>query len=167
MIPPDPVAPVSTVTNIDNLLNNLAGIDRIVSFGEDAVGNLYIVDMATGPNNAPDANTGEVYRILTDNLLPGDYDADGNVDDDDFLAWRLAFGMSGAGLAADGNANGVVDAADYVIWRNNQGASVHASMAAGGVAIPEPITVLHLTQPLAILIIGRLRRNRSRQIRSA
>jgi glucose/arabinose dehydrogenase len=75
MIVPEPVAPVaaSAVTNIDASLNNLAGIDRIVSFGEDAIGRLYLVDMGTG------ANTGELYRILT-TPAPGDFNGD-NVTD--------------------------------------------------------------------------------------
>jgi glucose/arabinose dehydrogenase len=76
MIPPDPVAPNTAVTNIDASLDNLAGIDRIVSFGEDAIGRLYLVDMGG------DANLGEVYRILT-TPAAGDFNGDNIVDDRD------------------------------------------------------------------------------------
>lgn len=147
MIPPNPVAPNTNVTNIDALLSNLTNVDRIVSFGEDAVGNLYLVDMATGTNSAPNANSGEIYRIVTNKLLAGDYDADGQVNTADYTAWRNAFGATGASLLADGNKNGVVDAADYVIWRNNQGASV---LTGAGAAVPEPAT----TCALAFLAIA-------------
>ncbi len=53
--------------------------------------------------------------------IPGDYDLDGDVDQDDYQAWRNAFGTSGPGLPADGNVDGSVDAADYSVWRDNYG----------------------------------------------
>lgn len=156
MIPPNPVAPNTSVTNIDGLLNNLTNVDRIVSFGEDAVGNLYLVDMATGSNGAPNANSGEIYRITTNKLLAGDYDADGQVNSADYNAWRNAFGTTGTGLLADGNKNGVVDAADYVIWRDNQGASV---LSGAGAAVPEPqaASLLGLVAVAFSLLNARLR----------
>jgi hypothetical protein len=72
-------------------------------------------------------------------LLPGDYDADGKVDNADFNVWRATFGTSIGSRPADGNGNGTVDAADYVVWRNNVGASVFTS-SGSGVAVPEPAT---------------------------
>lgn len=139
MTPPNPVVPNTAVVNIDGLLGNLTGIDRIVSFGEDAVGNLYLVDMATGTNGAPNANSGEVYRILTNKLLVGDYDADGNVDSADYAVWISTYGVSTGNLPADGNKNGTIDAADYIVWRKNLGASVHAGAGtASSAAVPEP-----------------------------
>jgi glucose/arabinose dehydrogenase len=76
MTPPNPVAPNTAVVNIDSLLNNLSGIDRIVSFGEDAIGRLYLVDL-----------NGEVYRILT-TPTAGDFNSDNTVNflDIDLLA---------------------------------------------------------------------------------
>jgi glucose/arabinose dehydrogenase len=78
MTPSNPVAPVSSsaVENIDTSLNSLAGINRIVSFGEDAIGRLYLVDMGSGENS------GEIYRILT-TPAPGDFNGDNTVDDQD------------------------------------------------------------------------------------
>jgi glucose/arabinose dehydrogenase len=79
MTPPNPVAPNANVTNIDATLNNLSGINRIVSFGEDAIGRLYLVDMvATDSNGDPIPNSGEIYRILT-TPRPGDLNGDGMV----------------------------------------------------------------------------------------
>jgi glucose/arabinose dehydrogenase len=55
-------------------------IDRIVSFGEDARGELYIIDLGNGSN-------GEVYRVIAagpvDAPTPFDYDNDGTIDDFD------------------------------------------------------------------------------------
>jgi glucose/arabinose dehydrogenase len=150
----DPANPAGTVENIDDLLIPAVDPPQFpVSFGEDAVGNLYIAYLISG----------DVYRIATNELLAGDYDADGEVDDEDRLAWRAAFGSTGAGLAADGNGNGVIDAADYVVWRENQGMSVHAAAAAGSVTVPEPATILDGFQLMAVLVIGSLLRIRSRR----
>ena len=79
----DPANPFGTVANIDSLLTpNIGSPQWPVSFGEDANGNLYIAYLVTG----------DVYRIATNQLLKGDYDADGNVDNDDFDKWRASFG---------------------------------------------------------------------------
>jgi glucose/arabinose dehydrogenase len=154
MIPPDPVVPNTAVTNIDSLLNNLSGIDRIVSFGEDANGNLYLVDMATGPNNAPNPNSGEVYRIVTNATIAGDYNGDGEVDVEDYNAWRASFGLSSQPNfpPADGNQNGTVDAADYVIWRKAFGAG-GAGSGDSLASVPEPATAWFLIACAAALIL--------------
>ncbi len=124
------------VTNIDNLLTPNAGSTASPSsFGEDAVGNVYIVSYGTG----------SVFRIKTTQLLPGDYNADGVVNDEDYNVWRSSFGTTATGAPADGNGNGTVDVADYVIWRSNLGASVHAGAGlASGTAVPEPSTAAGL-----------------------
>ena len=161
MTPPDPVAPNSAVSNIDALLGNLTTINRVVSFAEDAVGNLYLIDMATGTNNAPNPNSGEVYRILTNKVIAGDYNADGAVDDADYAVWTANFGATtGPGLAADGNDDNIVDAADYTVWRDNFGSSVHdlgAGSGGGSVSVPEPVAGI-LACPLAVAAIAFARR---------
>lgn len=63
----------------------------------------------------------------------GDYDANGVVDQADYLVWRNSLG-SNSQLGADGNGNGIVDAADYVTWRKNLGTSPNAFSA----MVPEP-----------------------------
>ncbi len=159
MIPTNPVGPGGAVTNIDASLGNLTGIERIVSYGEDAVGNLYLVDMATGANNAPNPNTGEVYRILTNKLVAGDYNADGDVNGSDYIVWRQTFGNTGAGLPADGNGNQVVDAGDYVVWRNNEGATAHVSAAGSTAAlVPEPTAATIIVVSLVLLPVLTCRR---------
>jgi glucose/arabinose dehydrogenase len=139
------------VTNIDSLLTpNVGSTSTPSSFGEDAVGNIYIVSYTNG----------QVFRINTTQLLPGDYNADGVVNDDDYNVWQSTFGATMAGAPADGNGNGTVDAADYVIWRDNLGASVHVGAAsAGGTAVPEPSALACLLG--AIIWASAVRRCRS------
>jgi glucose/arabinose dehydrogenase len=148
----DPANPYGTVQDIKPMLTPDVGSPGFpVAFGEDAVGNLYIAFL-----------TGSVYRIQTDNLLAGDFDADGDVDGADFLAWKTAYGDSGG--PADGNGDGTVNAADYTVWRNNLGASVHnpgSGASDNGANAPEPGALLLSTQ-LAALVALLFRRRRGR-----
>lgn len=138
--------PFGTVTNINSMLTPDAGQPQLpVSFGEDAVGNLYIAYLASN----------EIYRIATNQLLRGDFDADGDVDNADYAKFRSGFGSTAANPAADGNGNAVFDAADYVAWRKNFGASAHAGAGSGAGAsatVPEPLTTILTAQFVVILL---------------
>jgi glucose/arabinose dehydrogenase len=122
------------VTNIDSMLTpNTGSISAPASFGEDAVGNEYIVSYGSG----------SVFRINTTEVLPGDYNADGTVDAADYTVWRDTLGMSVTphGSGADGDGNGSVGPEDYAFWADNFGHSVHTSSPGGGAAVPEPSSI--------------------------
>ena len=73
--------------------------------------------------------------------LEGDYDLDGDVDEDDEAFWRISFGSTiGDGMQADGNGDGAVDAADYTLWRDRYEASQAQgrSQRAPGVGVVHP-----------------------------
>ncbi len=58
--------------------------------------------------------------VRDDDLVPGDFDHNGVVQQADYEVWRSNFGAtSGAGLVADGNGDGNVGAADFVLWRKS------------------------------------------------
>ena len=61
----------------------------------------------------------EDYLFATAVPAPGDYNADGTVDDADYTVWKKTY-QSTIDLRADGNKNGVIDIGDYTVWRNNQ-----------------------------------------------
>jgi glucose/arabinose dehydrogenase len=84
------------VTNINASLNNLAGIDNIVSFAEDAIGRLYIVDVQ-----------GEVYRILT-TPTTGDFNRDNIINFVDIDELARAAREEPNNLAYDLNGDGSV-----------------------------------------------------------
>lgn len=67
-------------------------------------------------------------------LMPGDYNADGAVNQADYTYWKANFGSLNR-LAADGSNSNQIDIADYVVWRKNQGAAGLGS----DVSVPEPI----------------------------
>lgn len=147
----DPANPDGTVQNVESVLDPGNNIVTPVSFGEDTIGNLYIVTRGGG-----------IYRIETDMLIAGDYNGDGVVDARDYAVWRDNFGSS-ANLAADGNGNGSVDLGDYTIWRDNLGAlSTALAPSAGEQQVPEPaaLAIALATALLATATHGSSRRGR-------
>ena len=101
-----------------------------VAITEDSKGNLYITYLS-----------GSVYRIVTDALTPGDFNADAKVDDADLAAWTAGFGMTTGALPANGDANGdgAVDGADFLAWQQNYGwSALNVGGGAPSSAVPEP-----------------------------
>jgi hypothetical protein len=86
--------------------------------------------------------------------LPGDFNLDDVVNDDDLLLWNLSFGRSGLDLAADGDNDGDIDGADYLVWQRGHGTL--AAEPAPMRAVPEPAAWL-----LGALACGVLRRRRA------
>jgi len=127
----DPANPYGTVADIKPLLTPNTGAPAFpVAFGEDAVGNLYIVYL-----------NGNVYRIRTNALTPGDFDADADVDGDDVAAWTMGFATTSGALPADGDADsdGDVDGADFLAWQRNVGWSPLDIATEASAAVPEPM----------------------------
>lgn len=87
---------------------------------------------------------------------PGDYDANGVVDGNDFLVWQRGYGQSGtpAGSGADGDGNGVIDADDLAIWKEHFGESSETGavvMAAGATEPQVPAMALTANIPAAVV----------------
>lgn len=103
----DPVAPAATVQRINSLLPPDAGsLSFVVSFGEDAIGNVYIVTLG-----------GNIFRITDPCVLTGDVNDDDVVDLADLATLLASFGRGYGAVLADGNLDGDtdVDLADVAI----------------------------------------------------
>ncbi|MCA9101136.1 MAG: LamG-like jellyroll fold domain-containing protein [Pirellulales bacterium] len=91
-------------------------------------------------------------------LKPGDVDLDGNVDNDDYLIWRMNAGLDLSALSnserrahGDLNANGVADLADFRIIKENK--------TVAGSIVPEPTSVaLIALGAFGVMTVGRRRR---------
>jgi hypothetical protein len=146
------------VANIDSSLTPNAGsLSAPSSFGEDSVGNMYIVSYGTGA----------VFRLATAHI-PGDYDYDGDVDNSDYNVWRMTEGLGSITAPADGSGNSVVDGADYVIWRKNFGKTL-GSGSGSETTVPEAGAFLYLMQAASVWAIQSLfarRRPLTRMMRS-
>jgi hypothetical protein len=91
-----------------------------------------VVDNSTGQDGV------SFNTLVTFELSPqmtGDFDADGDVDGQDFLAWQRGYGTPvGAALSqGDGDRDGDVDAADLAIW-----STTYSGTQATVVVMPEP-----------------------------
>jgi hypothetical protein len=99
------------------------------------------------------------YFLLQLVATPGDYDRDGDVDDDDFLLWRDTF-ESTTDLRADGNGDHVVDAADYTVWRDHFATGGNAAYvlthinAPPAARVPEPTSIGLLLAGVVMLTTG-------------
>ncbi len=93
--------------------------------------------------------------------MPGDFDADGNVDGADLALWQAGFGMaSGAGAAVgDADRDTDVDGSDFLIWQRNL-TSVANSAA---LAVPEPSAWLLSVVGILLGLLGTRRTLPSRQ----
>jgi len=153
----DPADPYGTVQNIvADIPTDSGTLTGFVSFAEDALGNLYIIDMASNLSTQP-ANTGEIYRIVTDAVVPGDFDGNGIVDIDDLARWEQAFATTTGG---DANQDGETDGHDFLIWQRNFGVTAQTyspGTLTESLAVPEP-TSLALIGCSTLMLLTRRRR---------
>jgi len=97
---------------------------------------LYIFDRVL---SAQDVQT--LYTVGP--VAPGDFDQDGDVDDDDNSAWQTGFGTLVGATLADGDSDddGDVDGGDFLNWQINYGTGVPTGQGAGSLDTPEPVAV--------------------------
>jgi glucose/arabinose dehydrogenase len=109
-----------SVTELTERTSELApggglSIDSISSFGEDAIGEIYIVDRGTGVN-------GEVYKIIPVTGV-ADFDCDGQVGVTDFLALLANWGPCPVPTACpwDVDRDGQVGVTDFLLLLSQWG----------------------------------------------
>lgn len=123
------------------LVPDVGTIDLISSFGEDTLGNLYIVDL-----------DGEVFR-LTAKLKPGDGNADGFIDSADLAIWQQHYDPLGKNADSfpigDWDGNGHIDSADLALWQRNYAPLGYSGGTYIPEVVPEPAT-------LTFLLVGTL-----------
>ncbi|MCO6043220.1 hypothetical protein NG895_04820 [Aeoliella sp. ICT_H6.2] len=117
-----------------------------VEFGVDTLG---LAPAAYDPSIDREVTFVEDDRDAVLSLAgPGDYNADGTVDELDFAVWKVQFGSKT--YDADGNGDGDVDIADYTVWRNHL-ATAPAAISHSQ-AVPEPRTAAWLLLTITSLV---------------
>jgi autotransporter-associated beta strand protein len=96
---------------------------------------------------------GDGNDITVTLTVPGDFDADGDVDGADFVAWQTNFPISSGATLGQGDADGDgdVDGADFVVWQTN------FPHTAGPAAVPEP-AAFALALTAGAMLLGKRRR---------
>ncbi len=111
--------------------------------------NLYYLQGSIDPAATIVYNGGNLFE-----LLPGDFDLDGDVDGVDFGLWQSGYPTASGATLSDGDfdGDGDVDGVDFGLWQAN-----YPTNLGGSAAIPEPTT-------MGLLIVGALAilRRRSR-----
>ena len=69
-----------------------------------------------------------------------DFDDDGDIDGDDFLAWQAGYLVGTTAAEGDTDNDGDVDADDFTAWANAYGTTPAASLTAS--AVPEPTSIV-------------------------
>ena len=87
--------------------------------------------------------------------LSGDFNADGDVDGDDFLAWQTGFGTPAGAQNSDGDYDndGDVDRDDLLGWQHEFGSGTGVATA----AVPEPASIALV---LVMAVLGTYSRRR-------
>ena len=133
----DPLLVTNAQDETTLLTNEFQTISSLLSSTGDT-----LTLMLTAISNGDDAASFASEAYAFDNILiqgftgtTGDFDQDGDVDGNDFLAWQRGFGVGNTLAEGDANGDGVIDQSDLEIWQNQFGGQ-NASQAAG--AVPEP-----------------------------
>ncbi len=120
--------------------------DRVFSIGEDETGELYLV-AGQDPRGAAPSVPGAFLVKLVPSPRPGDFDLDGDVDGQDFLAWQR------------GESPNALSQSDLDTWRANYGDGI-APLARSSTVVPEPSTMILLLTAACARIAMRERSHR-------
>ena len=106
------------------------------------------------------------YEVLA--MFAADFDNDGDVDGDDFLAWQGGFGMASGATQTDGDYDndGDVDGDDFLGWQSEFGSGGAAAqgMRIPHLAVPEPSSAMLFLVVCTLIVFSR-RRARMRPTR--
>jgi glucose/arabinose dehydrogenase len=140
-------------------------LKAITSFGEDAVGRMYVTMLTTGPLNNPGASDGQLYRLVPP--VPGDANLDRLVNQVDLATFIDNYNRTATGKLwsqGDFNDDGRVDFKDFQILERAYGnnlpiaaADLPADLLADLASVPEPSAAVAVAVVGAGLLLRRRR----------
>jgi gluconolactonase len=146
-------------------LGNLYGAVQNAVYGWSPAGvKLFEIPMPQNPTNVEFGPDGDTLYITAGNGLysialnvpdppSADFDADGDIDGQDFFTWQRNVGIASGASKSQGDADndGAVGSVDLAVWQDQYGTTPTLS----SLSIPEPVTFSLLGALLAILVARR------------
>lgn len=135
-------AKVSFILNFNDSVDRIWRLNSETGNAEEILlSNHSLTWMLTG-------GSGDLFKYDNPNFVsaaapsPGDFNSDGDVDDDDLSVWRNGFSTSAGATLATGDADGDadVDGADFLAWQSH-----FAAAPSETTAIPEPQSAVLLS----------------------
>ncbi|MCG8449869.1 MAG: sulfatase-like hydrolase/transferase [Pirellulales bacterium] len=122
----DPVNPVRNYQPIDFIPSSPFSINELET--------TWTFRLYVNEDGIDDLNPVIIHSIAFDveELVPGDFNRDSFVDQQDLAIWQAAYGISAAG---DADRNGITDGADFLVWQRNFTGNPPATTST---AVPEP-----------------------------
>jgi hypothetical protein len=147
-----------TTKTYDFIVNGVKVNEDPIRFYNEAATNAVKFFVSRGTNQA--GSIIDDVRIEATSNFPaittnGDFNADGEVDGEDFLMWQRGVGTATGAVLGDGDANGdgAVTGADLAVWRLAAPGRVVPAVS----AIPEPASAVIATLALLGLVAARRR----------
>lgn len=102
----------------DGFFDDASGLNPVLT--PSASGMLTVSVRVTDNDGASSVDTTTII-VNVPPIIPGDFDADGNVDADDFNAWKTGYGTQAGATLSNGDADGDgdVDGSDFLVWQTN------------------------------------------------
>lgn len=115
-----------------------------------------VVSQFIGGGTYQQNNFGNNDLLTLTVVVPGDFDADGDVDGADFVVWQSNFPKAGGATLAmgDADADGDIDGADFVVWQTHFPTSGGPAVA----PVPEPAAGGLILGAALAMIVHRIRR---------
>lgn len=141
-----PPAPVMFSANGTNAAKN-----TVATFTQPGVYDFVV----TIVNPAAGLSTSSTSTVTVGQVLPGDYNQNGEVEAGDYIVWRMTKGQAVTPYAgADASGNGIIDQTDYNYWRENFGMILPESGAASGAGAVAARVVPDTSQVEAATIVA-------------
>ncbi len=152
------------MNDIDGNATQLSNLFQTLSASIDEIGDTLTIQLVASTDGGSEAFAFDDIVIEGVTLVAGDdadFDQDGDVDGDDFLAWQRGLGTGTTLAEGDANRDGQVDSEDLAIWQSMYAGNALATQQSLA-AVPEPNSILLLMGGLLGFVLSVSRSTKSR-----
>ncbi len=131
------------MSDVDGNETQISNMFQTLSASIDEIGDSLTIQLVASTDGGSEAFAFDNIVIEGVTLVPSDadFDQDGDVDGEDFLAWQRGLGTGTTLADGDANGDGQVDAEDLTIWHTKFAGNVLAAQQSFAL-VPEPNSIL-------------------------